>query len=75
MPAGDVETFHRDGAWHNRIEGEEGTIDGTHGTRAEAAAAGRTIARARRVEHIVRDLHGRIGDRSSYGHDPRDIPG
>ena len=25
MPAGDVETFHQDGAWHNRIEGEKGT--------------------------------------------------
>ena len=35
MPAGDVETFHQDGAWHNRIEGEKGTT-APFSTKAEA---------------------------------------
>jgi hypothetical protein len=44
-------------------------------TRAEAQAAGRDYARAHRVEHIIRNLDGRIGERNTYGHDPRNIPG
>ncbi|WP_309103085.1 DUF2188 domain-containing protein [Microbacterium sp.] len=75
MPAGDVETFHPGGAWWNRIEGGGQVIGHAFRTRAEAAAAGREVARARQVEHLVRDLEGRIGDRSTYGHDPRSIPG
>src|SRR3546814_12725005 len=45
MPAGDVETFHQDGAWHNRIEGEKGTT-GPFSTKAEAVEAGRDEARS-----------------------------
>ncbi|WP_102191349.1 DUF2188 domain-containing protein [Microbacterium aurantiacum] len=75
MPAGDVETFHRDGGWFNRLEGESEQVGARHATKDEAVAAGRDLARARGVEHIVRNLDGQIGERSSYGHDPRDIPG
>jgi hypothetical protein len=74
MPEGDVETFHKDGEWHNRIEGREGSLGG-HATKEEAVAAGRLIAQEHQVEHIVRNLDGKIGQRSTYGHDPRDIPG
>ena len=74
MPEGDVETFHQDGKWHNRIEGHE-VLDGAHDTKADAVAAGRQEAEARQVEHIVRDLDGTIGEKHSHGHDPRDIPG
>ena len=74
MPEGDVETFHKDGKWHNRIEGHE-VLDGAYDNKAEAVDAGRDEARSRQVEHIVRNLDGTIGDRSSHGHDPRDIPG
>ncbi len=74
MPDGDVETFHEDGRWHNRIE-SHGLIDESYDTKAEAIEAGRELARGLKVEHIVRDRNGRIGDRSSYGHDPRDIRG
>jgi hypothetical protein len=28
-----------------------------------------------KVEHIVRRMDGMIGERNSYGNDPRDIPG
>ncbi|WP_157100851.1 DUF2188 domain-containing protein, partial [Rhodococcus gordoniae] len=38
-------------------------------------AAGRDEARRRKVEHLVHNLDGSIGERNTYGHDPRDIPG
>lgn len=75
MPRGDVETFHENGAWHNRIEGTGETIGGAHNTRDAAIAAGRAEAERRKVEHIVHNLNGQIGDRSSHGNDPRNIPG
>jgi hypothetical protein len=37
--------------------------------------AGSDLARAAKVEHIIRNLDGTIGERNSYGHDPRNIPG
>ena len=74
MPKGDVETFHKDGKWHNRIEGHE-VLEGDYDTRDEAVDAGRDEARDRKVEHIVHNLDGTIGERNTYGHDPRDISG
>lgn len=74
MPAGDVETFHQDGQWHNRIEG--GAVSGgSYSTKAEAVDAGRELARDRQVEHIIRNEDGRISERNSYGNDPRDVKG
>ncbi|ARJ07724.1 hypothetical protein GCM10010988_40060 [Cnuibacter physcomitrellae] len=74
MPAGDVETFHQDGQWHNRIEGEKGT-SGSFKTKCEATEAGREQARRLQREHIIRNENGQIGERNSYGHDPRNVPG
>jgi len=74
MPEGDVETYHSDGRWKNRIEGH-GDLPADFETREEAVAAGREEARERRTEHIIRKLDGTIGDRHTYGRDPRDIPG
>jgi hypothetical protein len=74
MPEGDVETYHSKGTWRNRIEGHE-DLPGGHTSRESAIEAGRAEARERNVEHIVRRLDGTIGERSSHGHDPRDIPG
>ena len=74
MPEGDVLTFHADGTWRNRVEGHE-LLPGEHDTRAETVAVGRDEARDRKVEHIVHNLDGTIGERNTYGHDPRDIPG
>ncbi|HEX8508126.1 MAG TPA: DUF2188 domain-containing protein [Propionibacteriaceae bacterium] len=74
MPKGDVETFHGGGAWHNRVEGTTQVL-GTFATKEEAQAAGRDYAKAQKVEHIIRNLNGRIGERNTYGHDPRNIPG
>lgn len=41
----------------------------------DAVKEGREQARQRRVEHIVKNLDGTIGERNSYGNDPRNIPG
>ncbi|MEV5340926.1 MULTISPECIES: DUF2188 domain-containing protein [Actinomycetes] len=75
MPTGDVETYHRDGAWHNRIEGTGVTVPESYVTKHEAVEAGREMARQRKVEHIIRNENGQIGERTSYGHDPRGVKG
>jgi hypothetical protein len=74
VPKGDVETFHEDGAWPNRVEGTAEVL-GSYPVNTEAEAAGRDYARAHKVEHIIRNLNVQIAERSTYGHDPRNIPG
>lgn len=75
MPAGDVETFHMDGKWWNRIEGQDDDRQGPYATREHAVTDGRDTARDLKVEHIIRGMDGQIHERSTYGHDPRNIPG
>ena len=75
MPRGDVETFHEGGTWHNKVEGTSEALGSSYPTKTEAQAAGREYARAHKVEHIIRNLDGRIGERNTYGHDLRNIPG
>jgi hypothetical protein len=61
----------RDGAgWVNTREGSTRALD-TFATKAEATAAGRKRAWAEKVEHIIHTRDGRIGQRNSYGNDPR----
>ncbi len=75
MPAGDVETYHSaEGKWRNRIEAFE-NLPGEHDRKEDAVREGRDEAKERKVEHIIRNLDGTIGERNSYGHDPRNIPG
>jgi Uncharacterized protein conserved in bacteria (DUF2188) len=75
MSAGDVQTFHADGKWWNRIEGQSDDPQGPYDTREQAVTDGRDTARNLKVEHIVHGLDGRIHERNSYGNDPRNIPG
>ncbi|WP_210651360.1 DUF2188 domain-containing protein [Nocardioides sp. SYSU D00065] len=76
MPEGDIETYHlsETGKWRNRVEGLQ-ELDGEYDTRAEAIEAGRDEARDRSVEHIIRRQDGTIGERNTYGHDPRNVHG
>ena len=74
MPEGDIETYHADGKWRNRVEAHE-DLPGEHERKEDAVRAGREEAKSNRVEHIIRNLDGTIGERNSYGHDPRNIPG
>lgn len=75
MPKGDIETFHANGRWANRREATDEKPWGFADTKKEAAGIGRDAARAEKVEHIIRNLDGTIGERNTYGHDPRDIKG
>lgn len=74
MPHGDIETFHLDGAWHNRVEGAT-EVFGPYDRKEDAIAEGRDRAQDTKVEHIIRNLDGTIGERSTHGHDPREIRG
>jgi uncharacterized protein DUF2188 len=74
MPTGDVETYHEDGQWKNKIEGSTRAAN-VRETKAPAVQAGRQMAEARKVEHIIRNLDGTIAQRNSYWNDPRNIPG
>jgi hypothetical protein len=70
MPKGDIETYHDNGRWKNKVEGSSRAAH-VYDTKA----AGRDVAKKHRVEHIVRNQDGTIHERSAYGHDPRDMPG
>jgi hypothetical protein len=74
MPEGDIETYYEDGIWKTKIDGSSRAAH-TFDAKYEAVAAGRQMARERKVEHLIRKEDGSIGERNSYGHDPRNIPG
>ncbi|UGQ56200.1 DUF2188 domain-containing protein [Rhodococcus pyridinivorans] len=68
----------RDSRDRVRIRGDRRRVrDGQPTVRGEEnpLPAGRDEARRRKVEHLVHNLDGTIGERNTYGHDPRDIPG
>lgn len=65
MAKGDIETYHEGGAWKNRVEGGQQPSN-TAETKAEAQAKGRRMAIDRGVEHIIKNLDGRIGERNTY---------
>lgn len=71
---GDIETYHQNGQWKNKVEGSRRAAN-TAATKAEATAKGKQMAQKRHVEHIIRNKDGQIGQRNSYGNDPRNIPG
>ena len=74
MAAGDIETFHRDGIWFNRIEGESHTLGSSFESKDEAVKVGRGAAVARQVAHSVRAEEGPSEDDASDRH-PRDLIG
>ncbi|MFC3505723.1 DUF2188 domain-containing protein [Micromonospora krabiensis] len=76
MVKGDIDTYHQDGQWKNRPEGNE-RASSTHDTKAEAESAGREMARDRDAEHVIKNEDGRIGERNTYprSRDPREIKG
>ncbi|MFJ7218896.1 DUF2188 domain-containing protein [Amycolatopsis sp. NPDC098790] len=73
---GDIETYHENGQWKNKVEGSSRAAN-TAGTKDEATAKGRDMAKERGVEHIIRNIDGKIGERNTYprSRDPRNIPG
>ncbi|GAA1224498.1 hypothetical protein F6W70_15810 [Microbacterium maritypicum] len=75
MAAGDIETFHRNGIWFNRIEGESQTLGSSFMSEAEAVKVGRSAAVARQVEHTVRSDEGPSVDSFSFDLHPRELIG
>jgi hypothetical protein len=71
--ASGVHTVHKDGLWINEVQGEP--VDGGFLRKEDAVRAGREAAVARGAEHSIHDLDGTIGEKNSYGGDPRDVPG
>ena len=74
MAKGDIDTYNEDGQWKNRPQGNDRSSS-THRTKAEAEKAGREMAKDRKVEHVIKKLDGTIGERNSYGNDPKKSKG
>lgn len=70
MAKGDVDTYYEGGEWKNKVQGNQ-RASSTHDTKAEAQAEGRRLARERQVEHTIKKQDGTIGEKNSYGNDPR----
>ena len=60
---------HPGGGWQNKIA-DSSRAAHLHSTKEAAADKGRSMARSRKVEHIIQDQQGRIQERNSYGNDP-----
>ncbi|XVS64350.1 DUF2188 domain-containing protein [Actinosynnema sp. CA-299493] len=65
MAKGDIETYHEDGQWKNKVEGGE-RASHTASTKAEAEAEGRRMAMERGVEHVIKKMDGTIGEKNTY---------
>ena len=69
-----IETYFEKGEWKNKVQGSSRAAN-KHTTKTAAVKAGRDMAMKRRVEHIVKNKDGTIGQKTSYGNDPRSVPG
>jgi hypothetical protein len=74
MAKGDIHTVWRDGRWYNEAEGNSRASNSAT-TKTVAQAAGRRLAKIRKVEHLIHKKDGTIGERNSYGNDPASRPG
>ncbi len=68
-----VETYFEKGRWKNKVQGNS-RASNVHTTRAAAVAAGREMARRRKVEHVIKNEGGTVQERSNYGSGPL-VPG
>lgn len=69
-----VETYHENGEWKNKHEGSDRAMS-THSTKDEAVQAGREAAQKAGVEHVIKNMDGKIAEKNSYGNDPRNVSG
>jgi hypothetical protein len=65
-----IHTVPASGVWENKRAGEDTALS-QHETKAEAVEAGRAQAMSDKAEHIIHKEDGTIGERNSYGSDPR----
>jgi hypothetical protein len=69
-----IETYWEAGEWKNHRQGDDGPF-AVAKTKEAAVEVGRDTARGEKTEHIIKNQDGRIGERNSYGNDPRNVPG
>ena len=74
MARANVWTAPHGDAWANKGEGAK-RVSKVFPTKAAAQAAGRTTALREKVEHIIQNKDGQVGERNSYGNDPRSSKG
>lgn len=76
MANGDVETYHEGDKWKNRREGRQ-QVFSTHDTKSSAQAAGRDAAKKDGVEHVIKNMDGKIAEKNTYprSRDPRQSKG
>jgi hypothetical protein len=74
MAKANVHTVPHEDGWANRREGAK-RASRIFRTKAEAEAAGRRTAVREKVEHLIQNRDGQIGERNSYGPDPRRTKG
>ena len=66
MRQGDVETYFQGSQWHCRVEGQSGPFH-SFDTKKRAVEAGRYVAQALKVGHIVRHKNGQISPTDRRG--------
>ncbi|MDP9257382.1 MAG: DUF2188 domain-containing protein [Actinomycetota bacterium] len=74
MAKANVHTMPHEGGWANRREGAK-RVSKVYKTKAEAQAAGRKTALREKVEHVIANRDGQVGERNSYGNDPARFKG
>ena len=65
-----IHTVPASGRWENKRAGEDTALS-RHETKQEAVETGRAQAMRDHAEHIIHKEDGTIGERNSYGSDPR----
>jgi hypothetical protein len=58
--------------WANEVNGE---VVSRHHLKTTAVKQGRQDAIAIQAEHFIHNRDGKIGEKNSYGHDPRNVKG
>lgn len=61
-----VETYRSHNMWHNRMQDDESELS-SHVIRTQAIAEGRTWAKTRQCDHIVRKIDGSVESVTSFG--------
>jgi Uncharacterized protein conserved in bacteria (DUF2188) len=74
MAKANVHTIPHEDGWANRREGAK-RVSKVYKTKAEAQAAGRKTALREKVEHVIANRDGQVGERNSYGNDPARFKG
>jgi hypothetical protein len=69
MAKKEVHTVPTDKGWANKLPG--GKVLSNHKRKDTAQAAGRKQAIQREAEHLIHKKDGTIGQKNSYGNDPR----